>query len=115
MEYGGIYHRNRRFLLGVLMLIVVAALVFYKTDVRFSPEEEQDFMSQLIPGETCRCIYINAELAQLAQQNQATITSIESPEPSQCLQQEPCTIEANVNSGSGWQHQTIIGTSAYTG
>ena len=116
MEHGGIYHKNRRFLLAFLMLSLVFAglLVSTRGDITLSPEEEQVFVSQLVPGEICRCVYINPDLTELAQENMITITSIEQPEPSQCLQQEPCTIEVNLNQGNGWQSQTIIGTSAYT-
>ncbi len=111
-----IYHRNRKFLLLIILLIVITMAVFTGTNskITLSPTEESVFISELIPGKNCRCVYIHKLMAELAQQNQIAIKSIEQPAPSQCLQQQPCTIEANVNQGNGWQSQIFVGTSAYS-
>lgn len=117
MEHAGVYHRNRRFILLVILLLIILMAVFNSTregnPIFRSPQEENTFVSSLVPGETCKCVYINAEFAQLAQQNLIAITSIDHPTSAECLVQSPCTIQINLKTGNFWEPQTIIGTSAY--
>lgn len=112
-----IYHKNKRFLIAIIIVILITAVItaVKNPSIRLSPQEV--FQEKLISGSVCKCIYTgeNAErYAQLADNGELTILSIEEPSSSDCLQRLVCSINVRVKEDGAWNKKEIIGTSAYS-